>query len=72
MRVYTHTFVCGSFRREITRVGLSPCKAKRTAREEMERILSVDTTGLPKTGWTLQRQEDVTHRVTVKTVQIVL
>ncbi len=70
MRVYTHTFVCGSFRQTITRVGETPCLAKRTARVEMERILAVDRTGLPKAGWTLQRQEDVTHRATVKTVVI--
>lgn len=72
MRVYTHVFVCGSFRHSVTRVGATPCLAKRTARAEMERILAVDTTGMPKTGWTLQRQEDVTHRVTVKQVAITL
>lgn len=63
LRLYQHTFVNGTQRLDLVRTGDTPCAAKRKAFEALEQTL-VDQPTLPKTGWRLQQQQDVTHLVT--------
>ncbi len=62
IRVYLHTFRSGASSLGIVRAGGTPCKAKASAFTELERLLREDPS-LPQSGWSLSRQEDVTHRV---------
>lgn len=70
IRVYTHTFALDTRRMVIPGVGDTPCQAKNAAFVLFERRLAlarVEDPAIPATGWTLLRQDDVTHdyRVTM-------
>jgi hypothetical protein len=57
LRLYQHVFLHVSARFECARTGRTPCQAKGKALEEELKAKSE----LPKTGWRLVEQRDITH-----------
>jgi hypothetical protein len=67
LRLYKHVFVHGPLlqdpppeKLEFVRSGNTPCRAKSAAFVALEEKLKVDLT-LPRSGWWLAGQVDVTH-----------
>lgn len=63
LRLYLHTFVADGASLHIARTGQSPCRAKSAAYVALEETLRARPE-LPRNGWRLLKQEDVTHMVT--------
>lgn len=64
LRIYKHTFTHGTAAPiYITRLGETPCVAKRKAFVGLEHELAASPT-LPRNGWRLFKQQDVTALVT--------
>lgn len=61
IRVYRHIFAREGQSLQFVRTGQSPCKAKASAYVALEEELK--SKDLPRTGWRLLSQEDVTHLV---------
>lgn len=60
IRLYQHTFTReGSPKLDIVRSGCTPCQARAAAFLALERKLVEDH--LPRGGWRLTTQKDVTH-----------
>jgi hypothetical protein len=62
IRLYRHTFGRQDARLEVVRSGCTPCQARAAAFRALEQQLVKDQ--LPKQGWRLLGQVDVTHLVT--------
>lgn len=60
LRLYEHVFVCGPSKFECVRTGRTPCQAKGKAFTALEDELKAKT-DLPRKGWRLLSQRDITH-----------
>jgi hypothetical protein len=63
IRLYKHTFERDTVKLVFVRSGATPCRAKAAAFLALEQKLQQDQ--LPRTGWQLTAQVDVTHLATV-------
>lgn len=65
LRMYVHVFTAEGVTDpiRIARSGVTPCRAKNAAFVALEAQIATDGT-LPKRGWRLLEQVDVTHLVT--------
>jgi hypothetical protein len=63
IRLYRHTFGRKDERLDFVRSGCTPCQARAQAFLALEQKLSQDS--LPRQGWRLLAQVDVTHLVTM-------
>lgn len=70
IRLYQHTFVRGSLLQDdppklvVVRSGTTPCRAKAAAFVELE--VQLKQKQLPRQGWWLAAQVDVTHLAVVR------
>jgi hypothetical protein len=64
LRLYQHVFLSGAMRLIFNRTGYTPCEAKGAAFVALEAELRANA-DLPRHGWRLVQQTDITHTLTI-------